>query len=498
MPDCTIGLDIGTTSAKAIAFANDATVLGVGSGPIATRHGPQGEAEQDPALVTAAALLALRDAATTAATRGYRVARIGISAAMHSIIPLDEHDAPLMPALIWMDNRAAATAEALWSTPAGQALYLRTGTPIHAMSPLAKILWLRDAEPAIFAQTRRWVSLKEWVWRQLGGDWQIDASIASATGMYNLLTGEWDAEALHLAGITAAALSAIVPTSATRPLGAAAQGMGIGLDTATHLTIGASDGTLANLGVGAIADNIAALTIGTSAALRVASPVPSTDRATRRFCYVLADQRYIVGAPSNSGGVVLEWLGQQLSATGDLTTLVAAAAERQGGEIVFLPYLAGERAPLWDPQATATISGMRIHHTAADLMRAAIEGVLMNVRWLGDALPATPTHIVATGRVLEQSWLRQIVADLFQVRVAYDGNTDASVVGAARLADLAAGARQWSDIRPQADATITQPREDSPYPAFYQRFRTLAMALHGRDPLEQTSQSSTRADDRSR
>ncbi len=493
MQDCTIGLDIGTTSAKAIAFANDATVLGVGSGPITTRHGPQGEAEQDPALVTAAALLALRTAAAAAATQGYRVARIGISAAMHSIIPLDERDVPLMPAIIWMDNRAAATAEALWRTPAGQALYMRTGTPIHAMSPLAKILWLRTAEPAIFARTRRWVSLKEWVWRQLGGDWEIDASIASATGMYHLLTGQWDEEALQLAGITAAALSAIVPTQATRSLGAAAQGLGIGLDAATRLTIGASDGTLANLGVGAIADNIAALTIGTSAALRVATPAPSTDRATRRFCYVLADQRYIVGAPSNSGGIVLEWLGQQLSASGDLTTLVAAAAERQGGEILFLPYLAGERAPLWDPHATATISGMRIHHTAADLMRAAVEGMLMNVRWLRDALPAAPTHIVATGRVLEQPWIRQIVADLFQAPVAYDGNTDASVVGAARLADLAAGVRQWADIQPQADATITQPRGDSPYPAFYERFRALAMALRTHDPLEPPSQLPTTA-----
>ena len=163
-----------------------------------------------------------------------------------------------------------------------------------------------------------------------------------------------------------------------------------GLSAQTPFVIGASDGVLANLGLGVIAGGASdasdamALTIGTSLALRVGSSTPTTDPATRAFCYVLDQGRYVVGAASNSGGNTLEWLGGVLrndspdvTADSRLTALLEEAGKVEVGELLCLPYLTGERAPLWSAQARASFIGLDARHTPAHLMRAACEGIVL-------------------------------------------------------------------------------------------------------------------------
>ena len=198
---------MGTTTLKVIVFddatgqpvARFATTIPLLATPDAewTRATPL-RAEQDPDVVAESATVALAQAVTQAnARRATHIARVGISAAMHSLLPVGADERPLSPALLWMDGRAEAEAHALWATPEGKALYARTGTPIHAMAPLAKLLWLRTHRPDMFAAATRFVSLKEWIWRRWLGAWEVDASIASATGLYNLRENVWDQEALR-------------------------------------------------------------------------------------------------------------------------------------------------------------------------------------------------------------------------------------------------------------------------------------------------------------
>src|SRR5262249_13700514 len=153
------------------------------------------------------------EAARRAQHLGYTVERVGLSAAMHSVIPVAADGTPQSNAITWMDTRASADARALWESPEGKQLYQRTGTPIHAMSPLLKLIWIRTRQPKIFQSAHTFVSLKEWVWHRWFGEWKVDASIASATGLYNLHDGTWDAGALALAGIDEERLSRIVPTT---------------------------------------------------------------------------------------------------------------------------------------------------------------------------------------------------------------------------------------------------------------------------------------------
>ncbi|HEX9414811.1 MAG TPA: gluconokinase [Ktedonobacterales bacterium] len=490
---CVIGLDIGTTSVKAAAFDSAGRQLALTAETLEQQRTESGAAEQDPHVVYAAVMATLVRVAAQVRQLGYRADQIGLSAAMHSLIPVGADDQPLAPAMLWMDTRAGDAADALWATPAGRDVYARTGTPIHAMAPLAKLLWMRAQRSEQFAAAARFVSLKEWVWYQWFAAWQIDTSLASATGLYNLRQGSWDAEALDIAGIGPERLSALVPTTYVRHGLRDAQLLAAGLTLDTQWAIGASDGVLANLGVGAIGSDLLVMTIGTSLAVRTGAPTPLTDPATRPFCYVLDQDRYIVGGPSNSGGGVLDWLyrhilgGPAAHAEGPtfhtLADLIAAAGEVESEGLVCLPYAAGERAPLWNAHARGALFGLTLSHSRVHVMRAAIEGIIFNAYWIAARLfeqQGRPRELIASGKVLEETWIRQLVADVFDLPVRSSGETDASVTGAAWLANLAAGVWSWEDVARRAQLAhgpVTMPRDHARAQEAYQRFQRLYQAL---------------------
>ena len=213
---CTIGVDMGTTTVKAASFDDIGREVAGASQEVELEHPDSQAAEQSPHAVYAAVTQVLANVSQQSRERGYTATRIGLSSAMHSLMLVCEDNIPLTPAITWMDERAKDEADALWSTQQGKDLYARTGTPIHPMAPLAKLLWLRKHRSEVFQQSARFVSLKEWVWYQWFGEWQVDASIASATGLYNLHEQAWDGGALSLVHIYADRLSAIVPTIYSR------------------------------------------------------------------------------------------------------------------------------------------------------------------------------------------------------------------------------------------------------------------------------------------
>ena len=449
---CTVGLDIGTTNVKAIAFDAYGSEVAHEDRGIPLIHEKHGEAEQDPHAVYEVATQVLAQVAFTATQLGYTVSRVGLSAAMHSLIAVAADGKPLTNALLWMDTRASKEAAMLWQTSEGKAIYKRTGTPVHAMSPLCKLLWLRQYRSDVFADARRFVSLKEWLWNRWFQEWCVDASIASATGLYSLREGSWDRKALATAGIRPDQLSTIVPTTYTQNSVREQRLHKAGLTKPTAFTIGASDGVLAHLGIGALDPDQMVLNIGTSLAVRTGSPRPVTDPSMQLFSYILDRNHYIVGAPSNNGGILLEWfyrrcLGQDGSgAENGLTHMIAEAQYVQTGSLICLPYIAGERAPLWSTDARAAFFGLELEHTGTHLMRAVLEGMILNASWIASRLfdkLGRPDQILATGRIMETEWIRQLTADVFDLPVGHPGTVDASVRGAAMLANMATGLEAW-------------------------------------------------------
>ncbi len=465
---CTLGIDLGTTAIKVAAFSSDThgELLTLTSRPANLRRAADGAAELDPREQYAALLDALAEVVGVIHARGYTVARMGISSAMHSLLGVTEDGAPLTSVMTWADLRAEAVAQTLWASPQGPALYERTGTPIHAMSPLAKLLWLRDEYPDLFHRAARFVGLKEWIWYQWFGEWIIDASLASATGLYNLHLRQWDAETLTLLGITPDRISRVVPTTYTRS-GALPEALrSVGVEPECAIVVGASDGALANLALQATDGRRLVVTIGTSLAVRAGAHAIALDPATRMFCYVLDEKRslYVRGAASNSGGAILEWLYERGARAftsapepppgPDSSRLSFSQAMEAAGDVsveglYFLPYIAGERAPLWTGKPLGALIGLRSEHTALHVLRAATEGIMLNARWIAEPLitsfPA-PDAIIASGGAFHNPWTRQLAADTFGLPVYELATLEASAYGAAMLADLTTGVRDWAAI----------------------------------------------------
>lgn len=451
MPATMMGVDIGTTSTKAVLFTENGRILAQHTVEYPIFTPVPGAGEQDPDAIVDAVIATIRQVAAKADDA---ITHIAFSAAMHSLIAVDADGRPLTRSITWMDTRASAWAQRLRSDLGGHAIYLRTGTPIHPMSPLAKLLWLKAEQPELFAAAARFVGIKEYVFFRLFGRWLVDHSIASATGLFNLADCNWDSEALAVAGITADRLPVPVPTTtAVTGLSPAVAGK-LGIPADTPFIIGANDGCLSNLGVGAIAPGQVAVTIGTSGAMRTVIDAPRTDPSGRTFCYALTDRHWVIGGPVNNGGIVFRWVRDQLAATEvetakrlgvDPYEVLTRIAERvaPGSEgLLFHPYLAGERAPLWNADLRGSFFGLAMHHRREHMIRSVLEGVIFN---LYSILPAVegligPTQrIMATGGFARSALWRQMMADIFDREVVVPESVESSCLGAAVLGQLALG-----------------------------------------------------------
>ncbi|MPZ88525.1 MAG: carbohydrate kinase [Nitriliruptorales bacterium] len=491
-----IGLDLGTTRAQAIAYDADGRHWASAGRGYPLSAAQPGWSEQDPDQVADAAMDALADAARVAAARGARVVAVSLSATLHSLIGLDRRGRALTPSLTLADRRAVMQADRLRQEHDAMALYRRTGTPVHPMAPLAKLMWFRERQAETAEQVRHWVSIKEYLLRRLGVADVVDHSLASATGLFNLADLDWDSEALGLAGIDRDQLSRPVPTE--HRLGSLPAPIleGLGLEPGTPFVIGAGDGALANLGAGAIAPGVAAATVGASGAVRLVVTEPRTDPLGRTFCYVLTSGRWVIGGASNNGELVLRWLRAELfpdvgrqavqegaDAAERLIGLAAAVPPGAAG-LLCLPYLAGERAPRWTSVPGGVLFGLRREHTRGHVVRAAMEGVMLQLAIVVQALEESgtpPRRFRATGGFLRSRLWRQIMADVFDRDIAIPGSAEGSTLGAALLGlrrlDLIASLDVARDLVPIAEVVRPQPKAASAYRRLRGLYGRLSEAL---------------------
>jgi gluconokinase len=481
-----LGLDVGTTSAKVAAFDAMGDRIGKAQAAYPLEEPGPGEAVQDPVVVVDAVMAAAREAAQEAVRAGRHVAGLACSTAMHGLVGLDADDRPLTPLLTWADTRATAQAERLKAEL--PELHDRTGTPLHPMAPLAKLVWFREREPAIHAAARRWVGLKELVLQRLTGRWVVDWSVASGTGLFELETLDWCAQALELAGIRAEQLAELVATDQALELtGAAAEELGI--DPGSPVIAAAGDGPLANLGVGAVRPGVAACSIGTSGALRLMVKRPVVDPMRRVFCYCLTKDRWVAGGAINNGGVVLQWAGEALApdlgphAEDELLRLAAEVPPGSDG-LVMAPYLLSERAPHWSAVPTGAYVGLTRHHGRGHLVRAAIEGVCQQLNLVLDSMTATGQEvreIRATGGFARSQFWRQMLADVLRQPIGFAEQREGSGFGAALLGMHALGMIESLDVAADlvriADVVEPDPAAAARYDELLPIFGSLYEAL---------------------
>lgn len=449
-----IGVDIGTTSTKSVLFEEHGKVVAQSTVEYPLYTPTPVVAEQDPDQIFRAVLRTLRSVMDQSGTGPERVLFVSFSSAMHSLIAVDREGNALTRSITWGDNRSAPWAERLREDGTGHAIYLRTGTPIHPMSPLTKLMWLREEQGELFRSASRFVSIKEYVFAKLFGEYVVDYSIASATGLMNLERLEWDEEALAAAGVTADRLSRLVPTTHSVSGMNEAYAQETGLAVGTTFIVGASDGVLSNLGVGAIEPGVVAATIGTSGAIRTVVDRPATDPKGRTFCYALTDKHWVIGGPVNNGAVLLRWAREEFGSSvtetakrlkmdaNDLLMEIAAKVPPGSDGLLFHPYLTGERSPLWDANARGSFFGLTLHHGKEHMLRAVLEGVIFNLYTVLLAVEeriGRPRRIHATGGFARSALWRQMMADIFDQELIVPESFESSCLGAAVLGLYATG-----------------------------------------------------------
>jgi len=476
-----ISIDIGTTSLKSLAFDLQGEILLRNSVDYPIYNPHPGYSEQDPEQIFEAFYSCLKD--TTSAFPADELIAVSFSSAMHGILALDRSGKPLSPIITWADNRASKQASQLKGSPQGELIYQSTGTPIHPMSPLCKIAWLKIHQPQLFAQTTHFVGIKEYIFYRLFGKFIIDHSLASATGLFNIHQKIWDPAALAWAGITPDLLSDPVGvTHSEAGLDNKLAG-GLGIKPGTPFYIGASDGCLANLGEGVLDKSVAAVTIGTSGAIRITTDHPQIDTLGRTFCYILDQEHFVLGGAVNNGGNVYQWFkdiwGEETSIENSLE-IVPPGSEG----LVCLPFLHGERAPAWDPQARGAWMGLSHIHGKPHFLRSLLEGVLFGIHHVGlviEEISGPFQSIRAGGGFFNSHKLAQMLADVSAKDVYISDSIESSSRGAAVLALKELGAiNNLSEFLPsnRGKKLTPDPKVQASYQPVFKRYLDLFNDLY--------------------
>ncbi|WP_432714475.1 gluconokinase [Pedobacter sp.] len=441
-----VGIDIGTGSVKAVAVTAAGKSFEVAQHHYSFKSPHPGYHEQNPEDIWAAFVISLQHLLQKISDTPVAIA---LSSAMHSLIAVDMNGKALAPMMTWADNRASAIATALCNREEGLAVYTATGTPLHPMSPLCKIMWLRENNPELFNRVHRFISIKEYIWHKLFKEFQIDHSIASCTGMFDIANLTWHAPALAMAGITPEQLSTPVKTRYCRKFkGNSAIDF---IAKGTPFYIGASDGCLANLGSMAYQPGLAVMTIGTSGAVRMASPKPLPNVKAMTFSYILDEETFICGGPINNGGLTLQWwlknMNEQMTTDDTYKKFFQSVKEVPAGSagLLFLPYLTGERAPIWDSESSGAFFGVKLQHERRHFSRAVVEGICFAMKSVLEAMEENAseiTHIHISGGFLKSKVWVQMLADVTGKNLVVVQTEDASAVGAAFLAMKVAGLLQ--------------------------------------------------------
>jgi len=475
-----IGLDLGTTRCKAVAVTPNGDLLGSTSVTYPLSSPYPGWTEQSPNEIWIGALKCLKE--LVAKLPEAQPLGISLSGAMHSLFPLDEHGAPLAPAMTWADQRASAKVQALQQKIDPAALQERTGCPLQASYFPARLRWWLEEKHQTFQAAAYFTGIKDWVLAQLCGRLVTDLGMASTSGLLNIHNLTWDAQALELAGISAEKLPELVSPQAVTGSLLKEIARQTGLPEGLPVVAGTSDGGLANLGAGAIHPGQSVITVGTSAAVRRIISAPRADRSGRTWCYVLLEDRWFRGGAINNAGLAVQWVHERFFRETSFETLFDEAARIPVGSqgVFFLPYLTGERSPYWNPQARGLLSGLRLETERAQIARAALEGVafcLADVWQVVEdgAIAGEPMRL--TGSITNDPTWMQIMADVLGLPLAPFRVADASAMGAAIMGLAALEAIPGLDAlvdRLQPDSLIEpDPGAHSQYLELHQQFQDL-------------------------
>jgi xylulokinase len=473
-----LGIDLGTSSVKAVLTDLDGTLIGQAVGEYAVVQPRPGWSETDPREWLSATVAAVH---AVVAQAGAAPVAVGFSGQMHGLVPTDAAGRPTRNAMLWSDVRTVSQLAAYERLPDRAAA--RLANPLSPGMAGPMLAWLAEHEPDTYAAARWALQPKDWLRSQLTGWFATEPSDASATPLYDIPGDGWDLEVVEALGLDPARLAPLLPGAGHRAgelTGEAARLLG--LPAGIPVAAGAADAAAGALGSGLVDPATVQLTLGTGAqVVRPATTLPADlpARPVTHLYRAATDKGwYAMGAGLN-GGSTLAWVTRTLGASWAELYATAAAAPRLD-DPYFLPHLHGERTPYRDPGMRGAWTGLAPHHDRQSLLRAALEGVAFAVR---DALsvivtPENPVPMLRlAGRGTTDPGWRQMLSDILGLPLGAVDVSAASGLGAAALA--ACAAELTGCPKAPAPRLVADPDDDrlAIYRERHRRFREKVLAI---------------------
>jgi gluconokinase len=444
-----LALDVGTSSTRTLLF--DATgnpfpnVLA--QRPYQLKLSNEGEVSVDPDVLVTVVEQTIDDALKMAGPLAQHIGAVALDTFWHSLMGVDADNRPLTPLILWEDTRAYEAARELGQQLDEAAVHARTGARLHASYWPAKLRWLATQVPDTFSRVKQWLSFGEYLHRRFLGRSVCSLSMASGTGMLQTRTHTWDTELMEVLDVRPEQLPHL------GDLHESVQGLTPRYASAwsTLRTVpwfpATGDGAAACVGSGCASLENCSLTIGTSSAIRVVVSPEQVIPPMSLWLYLIDARRAVLGGALSEGGNLLAWLDSvlKLPMLAEAESL-AAALQPDAHGLTILPFISGERSPGWHASARMTISGIQIHSSPADFLRAGMEALAYQLAVVYEQVCQTlqvgktaPRVIGSGGALLGSMTLRQIIADTLGVAVYPSLDHEASARGAALLALEALG-----------------------------------------------------------
>ncbi|MEC8043533.1 MAG: xylulokinase [Verrucomicrobiota bacterium] len=502
----TIGLDIGTSSVKALLVSASGEVLKVSAPEYPFQTPKPLWAETDPTVWWNATQEAIRQ--LLEGQEAKNVGGIGLTGQMHGMVALDASGEVLRPCIMWNDQRSFAECEEMTSLIGKEQVLKITGNPILAGFTAPKILWVQKNEPDVFSSIDKILLPKDFIRYKLSGEFFSDVSDASGMSLLNVGNREWSSDILDVLGWKREWLPEVTEsTEVSAKLSSTASDL-TGLPAGIPIVSGGGDCAAQAVGSSIVEEGKVSVTLGTSGVVFAQSDEyrVETQGKLHSFCHAVPGKWHMMGVMLSAAGS-FQWFKNKFGAeesrieeAGGLNayenlTNQAALTEPGSEGCVFLPYLSGERTPHPDPHARGAFIGLSLRHGMGHMARAVLEGVSFG---LNDSLSLmrnlgiNPTNVILSGGGTRSPLWKQMLADVFHSNCSLVNAKEGAAYGAALLASVGIGchdsvenaSRNWiqetENIQIGEEAKIYQklyPFYQNLYPVLKNHFQSMAEVL---------------------
>lgn len=443
--ECFVGIDIGTSSVRAVAVDGRGQTLAVGQCEYDIIKPELDRAEQSMEMMWDATVRAIRQMLEKDAGLKESIKGIGYSGQMHGLVMVDKDRKPIRNAIIWADQRTADEIARIYETVPQEEFGSVYCNRLSTGFALTSLMWVREHEPENYAKIDKIMCPKDYIRYRMCGELGTDASDGSSTGMWDMKKRTWAYDILKKLEVPLSFLpeSHEAYERAGEVTGECAEITG--LKKGTAIAYGGGDSLMMELGNGMIKNGFMASTIGTACHLTCAldSPIYDPQLRTNTWCHANEHLWSIMGAHL-SGGVALKWLKNNILEMGTFDEMNEYAAKIPAGSegLLFLPYLNGERTPHNDPDAKAVYLGMTLKHTKAHMIRSTMEGIVYSMKEsmsILESLGIKADRIIASGGGAKSPLFRQIQADMYNCPIYTNREKEQASLGAAITAAVGCG-----------------------------------------------------------